>query len=186
MLPQLDCTLFVDCETTGLSHRSHRIAELAVATGWSDAADSWRMTFDEKRADPRALEIFGYNRSLWHNKGITQYAGLERLRTFVNDHAQGRRVHWVAYNAPFDQGFLCALSERCNMRIAGLDRFYCALRLARQLLPNCQNYKLTTVCEALEVPVWKSHSADADVVLLKKVWLKLLAIAAERSLANAV
>lgn len=78
----------------------------------------------------------------------------------------------VAYNAPFDMGFLHKLAYKCHYKIN--NNVDDALVLARQKILGLKNYKLKTVAEYLNVSLVGAHRAINDTLATAKVYMKLL------------
>ncbi|HPS21171.1 MAG TPA: exonuclease domain-containing protein [Candidatus Omnitrophota bacterium] len=75
----------------------------------------------------------------------------------------------VAYNAPFDLGFLSnALGKNANQ----LDDFIVidVLKLARKFFPEIGRYRLSYVAETLGINTDGKHRAIADVIMTMKVF----------------
>ncbi len=79
----------------------------------------------------------------------------------------------VAYNAPFDLGFL---KSSMGTESAKLEGFYVvdALKLARKIFPGIGRYGLGAVAEHLKISRGREHRAIADATMTWKVFRKEL------------
>lgn len=176
-----DSVLVLDTETSGLSFRMDEIIEFsAVKLAWDgndfvpDAeADEFIRRWNDRRLDPRIVELTGITDELLREEGISKQAICALLAALLTP-----RTLIVAYNAQFDLLFLYHL----------LDRFGDA-----RLLRNLPKLDLLTVyrdrrayphrlCNAIEAyglqdSVRNSHRAIDDVRATVEV---MRAMASER------
>ncbi|MBQ7307799.1 MAG: ribonuclease H-like domain-containing protein [Clostridia bacterium] len=78
----------------------------------------------------------------------------------------------VAYNAPFDMGFIYKLARKCNYKVE--NKVQDALALAKEKIRQVKNYKLKTIADYLNVSLVGAHRAINDTLATAKVFLKLL------------
>ncbi|WP_052181011.1 3'-5' exonuclease [Alistipes sp. ZOR0009] len=66
----------------------------------------------------------------------------------------------VAHNAPFDKSVLRQSLEVYD-RVCPDFEFYCSHKIAKSLMPDLFNYRLSTVCEVLDIRL-NHHEAQSD------------------------
>jgi DNA polymerase-3 subunit epsilon len=86
---------------------------------------------------------------------------------------------FVAHNARFDWGFLCAEVERASGRALEAPRL-CTVRLARKLLPQLRRRSLDHVANYYGVEITARHRACGDAIATARVLIRLLADARGR------
>jgi DNA polymerase III epsilon subunit family exonuclease len=144
-----DDIVFIDFETTGLKPETNRIIEIGairfdkVKYLSTSAVDSFSMLIRyEKKLPAKIVEITGItNEDLKDGEDIK--SGLKQLLEFIGN----RTV--LAYNAEFDKAFLIEECKRCGIEIPSTFKIVCVLQLAREALPNFENYKLATIAKRL-------------------------------------
>ncbi|MFT0761827.1 3'-5' exonuclease [Scrofimicrobium sp. R131] len=87
------------------------------------------------------------------------------VRTFVG------RDALVAHNAPFDRGVWRAAGRLAGIGEAEPD-FYCTVRLARRHLSLPSN-RLPLVVEALGLPNFRHHDAEADALACAQIGIEI-------------
>jgi DNA polymerase-3 subunit epsilon len=86
---------------------------------------------------------------------------------------------FVAHNARFDWGFLCAEVERATGRLLN-GRRLCTVKLARKLLPQLRRRSLDYVAHYYGVEITARHRAAGDAIATARILVRLLAEARER------
>ena len=79
----------------------------------------------------------------------------------------------IAQNLPFDYGFIRMELERVGLRWPRTRAEVDTLPLAMQLLPQLSSYKLSSLCEAMGVPLEGAHRASNDAEATGRVLLEL-------------
>jgi DNA polymerase-3 subunit epsilon len=77
----------------------------------------------------------------------------------------------VAHNAPFDKSVLRSSIEAYDMECPNFE-FYCSHKISKSLLPGLTNYKLSTVCQKLDIAL-NHHEALSDAEGCAKIVLEL-------------
>ncbi len=166
----------IDVETTGLDAANDRVVEIAVVlaeAGGVIARHGWLV--DPERPIPRgASRVHGItDRDV---RGAPTFRALAPTILRLLRHAGP--IAPLAYNAPFDRGFLHAelgragalrWPERVRDPAAWLD----PLRLARARLPHLPSRRLQEVAAVLGLPMRRAHRAVDDAETALEVFLRL-------------
>lgn len=157
----------MDFETTGLDPAAHRVIEVGIVRfERGEVAERWGTLVQPGFPIPDEVV------------GITSITD-EMLR----DKPTFRDVAWevygrlrdrvvVAYNLPFDMGFLRSEFTRAGLstpEVPGLD----PLVWARALIPNARSRKLGALCELLGIDLRQAHRAVDDAEAAGRVLLRL-------------
>lgn len=155
----------VDVETTGLfPYSGDKICEIGALRVEPDGSTSRFETLvdPEKDISPEAFSVNGITPEMLRGQSKID----EVLPEFM-DFIKGSVL--VAYNAPFDLGFIeCALGEDRAV-LSGFQAID-ALRLARRLFTDLTRYNLTTVARSLHIYPDAEHRAMADVMTTWQVF----------------
>lgn len=148
-----DRILVLDTETGGLNPETCGVVEIAWIEIDEDLniLDTVRaMINPEKPIDPRASGTHGYVMADVENEPT--------LLEFMNGRFANDNVVMIAFNAPFDHGFV-------KDHFGSLDTM-CALKLARRIIPDDKtpDYKLQTLMYSLGLPSAGKHNALDDVM----------------------
>lgn len=159
--------VFVDLETTGLRSSADQIIEIAGLR----VADQARVvdSFHELVACDVPLRPFITAITGITDEMLKGAAPIERVLPRFFDFVEDLPI--VAFNAPFDVGFLRAGAERLGMRFRNPS--ICALQLARAKLPSLLSHRLEAVADHLGFNLEQSHRALADCELGLKVFSQL-------------
>lgn len=155
-----------DLETTGLNHEDSKITEIgAVKIVKGKITEKFATFVDPEVEIP--LEITRIT-------GITDamVMGAPKIETAIADFykfCEGSTL--VAYNIDFDYKFINYNGRKNGYNFNHNQKD--ALVLARQYIKGLKNYKLKTVCEALNVNLSNAHRAYYDAAATAKVFLKL-------------
>ena len=79
----------------------------------------------------------------------------------------------VAHNAPFDMRFLNKISETLYGNEIK-NKLECTLSLARNLVHDIRNHKLTTLAAHFEIEISSAHRAYPDALAAGQIYLVLL------------
>lgn len=169
----------VDVETTGLfPYSGDKICEIGALRVESDGSTSRFETLVDPERDisPEAFSVNGITPEMLHGQPKID----EILPEFM-DFIRGSIL--VAYNAPFDLGFLeCALGQERAL-LAGFQAVD-ALRLARRLFAGLSRYNLTSVAQFLHIYPDTEHRAMADVVTTWQVFERELEALRQQGIDN--
>jgi DNA polymerase III epsilon subunit family exonuclease len=158
----------IDIETTGLDPAQHEIIELAALKISQKQVKAIfnTLVFPQKPIPPHITQINGIS-----NEMVASYPG---IKSSINDFKKfiGTDI-LIAHNTDFDINFIqhhCLLALGQPLSSPNI----CTLKLARFLLPNLINYKLSTIAHYLKIPTPNAHRAIGDCETTFQIWLKLL------------
>lgn len=170
--------LFLDVESTGLDPNYHELIEVAAVETTPDGLtllDRFEAKLRPhfiKRAQPRALEVNGYNEKEWSQAGCAPAAIVAS-----GMHALTKDCQLVGQNISFDEGWLTKLYEGQGYEpnwdyhkvdiVALCWPLYASGRIAKTNLKNVAEFL------KLQVPEQK-HRAMADVELARAVYVGLM------------
>lgn len=177
-----DTIILFDLETSGLDSRKHEIIQIAAAAysiSRGELIDEFatNVAFDVKRAEPRALEVNGYDPARWEG-APTCFEALDRWSRWLRPHCairkfseRARREYYVAlgagYNAvKFDYPWIMQKSKDLGLFIPLdpkiLDVMQLALWINRLNGAQLEDDKQVTVCAHHGIS-YEAHTALGDV-----------------------
>ena len=157
--------VFVDLETTGGSVGEHRITEIGVVEIVQGRVSRWSTLVDPQQPIPPFIQQL---------TGITNEMVRGRPTFGQIASALFERLHgklFIAHNASFDRGFLCAEFERAGLWFR--PDVLCTVRLSRALFPHEKRHGLDALVERHALVPEDRHRALADADLLWQFWQKL-------------
>lgn len=165
----MDEIVILDFETTGLSPSYARVIEVgAIIVKDHIVVDRVSQLLDPGCSIPYFItEITGITNQMVRGQPTPQHF-MPKLKTFIGN----RPI--LAHNASFDEKFLVSEMENIGNDINNL--FLCTLKLARRLMPDAPNYKLSTLVSHLKIKIPKDHKAHRalnDVMMTLHIWLHL-------------
>ena len=165
--------VFIDTETTGLSHKQgHRIVELAAV----EAVDGlltgreFHSYFDPKRSiDVHAERVHGLSPQFLEGKPLFVDVISEFL-DFI------RNADLLMHNAPFDSEFVNAELVRANIphRLADIGTVICTVQLAKERFPGTSVSLDALIKRSGLGLIRRQHSALEDARLLSDIYFRLL------------
>jgi DNA polymerase-3 subunit alpha (Gram-positive type) len=156
-----------DLETTGLKPEQCEIIEVGAVKIQNGVVTDRFQTFvnDGGIVPPRITELTGITTEMLY--------GAPNSRKVLSDFYEfSKGCCLVAHNAEFDMGFIRHHGERFG--IVFEQQYADTLMLSRYLVRDLENYKLDTVCEALNVVLKDHHRASDDANATGEVFLHLL------------
>ncbi|MCZ4340154.1 3'-5' exonuclease [Sphingomonadaceae bacterium G21617-S1] len=147
-----------DLETTGLSAADHEIIEIAglKISPKGEIVESFQsLVIPEGRISPAITKLTGIDQMMIAQDGVPLGEAMSRFRSFAGD------LPLVAFNAPFDKGFLHHACFRMGMPVFG-NSFHCALETSRRAWPGRPSYKLSALAEEAGLDLANEHRALAD------------------------
>ena len=163
----MDELVILDFETTGLSPDYSRVIEVgAVIVSGTKVVDKLSQLMHPGCSIPYFItDITGITNQMVKGKPSPEKF-MPTLKKFI-----GTRPI-LAHNASFDQKFLISEMKNIGKRID--NKFLCTLKLARRLILDAPDYKLTTLTSHLKIKTSKEHKAHRalnDVMATLEVWL---------------
>lgn len=157
----------VDVETTGLSANLHEIIEIGALKIVDIAAKDhtvYRVLVRPTSKIPRNIvALTGISQQMVDTDGVELKEAIDGLLEFIED------LPLVAFNAPFDKGFLEAAAVRCGRAIP--NKYTCALQAARRAWPGLQSYKLSELSRLGGLDLSNEHRAVGDCVRTVHVFI---------------
>jgi DNA polymerase III epsilon subunit-like protein len=194
-------TIWCDVETTGLSHKTNQIIELAML--YEDGNENNKSVFHKfckpdvkpdtwdkpiiKSGNNKMVTISEYTGITWEyleKNGISERELYEQAKAFLDKRIAARnpddKAIFAAYNAGFDNRFMRALWDKHGDKYFGsyfesanLD-ILATVALARKngVLPKLVNNQQDTVAKHFGIK-FKSHSAIEDIKAGRQVQMIL-------------
>lgn len=175
--------LWFDVETTGINAETcsiWQIAGMIEVDGEIKKGFKFHIAPYKPEINPKALEIGGVSEEQirGYRSAAEVFEDLNRiLKKHVNPYDRNDKMAIAGYNVGFDEQFLRAFWKHCGDNFYGslfwsgrIDVMSLALdRLLeeRDLLPN---FKLGTVAEYLNIPLYNAHDALADVTATREIY----------------
>ena len=79
----------------------------------------------------------------------------------------------VAHHVAFDMYALKYVLETYQLPFPSF-KFYCSCKIARYVIPDCDDYKLSTICNTLQIPIGIQHRALEDSKMCAEVFINLV------------
>ena len=164
--------IFLDVETTGLSHKDgDKIVEIAcietkdlIPTG-----KVFHKLINPKRSVPdEAFKVHGFSEQFLKDKETFDKI-VDDFLNFIND----KKI--IIHNAPFDLGFLDGELEFVKKSRINKKHIIDSLEIARNKFPGSSN-SLDNLCKKFNIDLSKrtKHNALLDCELLREVYINLL------------
>ena len=157
-----------DLETTGtLSHLDHIVEIGAIRFVSGEVKETYQqLTSIDSPMPEQATAINGITDEMLKGK-----PSIEQILPAFSEFCAGSLM--VAHNAPFDFQFLLRAIEECHSPAPrGLILDTC--QLARKSFPGLANYKLSTLCNYLNIPSNSFHRAEADALNCGYLFIHIL------------
>ena len=150
---------FLDIETTGGSHTSDRITEVAlIKIENGEMSASWETLVNPCIPIPRSITGFnGINDAM-----VRDAPKFEEIAGDLYSYLDGTVM--VAHNSRFDYGFLKAEYKRMGgtLRL----RTLCTVKLSRKLYPQVQGHSLDAIMQRFGLVTESRHRGMGDVQLM--------------------
>lgn len=159
----------LDVETTGLSIANDKIIELgALLVDGTEILERFHALIKPSADIPPAVgKLTGISSDMLRSQGRDMREALLEFLSFAGD------LPVVSHNASFDFGFLRAACERCGLPLFA-NRCVDTLKLARRLVDDVDDYKLTTLTERFGIRMDRAHRSEADCLATKLLYEKLM------------
>ncbi len=164
--------IFLDTETTGLSHRDgDRILEIACIET-KDLIPTkkifHKLINPEKKVSQEAFKVHGFSDDFLKDKRKFKDI-VEEFLGFID----GKKL--IIHNAPFDIGFLNSELKKVNKKLLDIKKVEDTLSLARSKFPASSN-SLDNLCKRFNIDISRriKHNALLDCELLREVYINLI------------
>jgi len=156
----------VDVETTGFDANECRVIEVGIVRfERGQFAERWGQLIDPGCEIPEKItEITGITQEM-----VKGQPSFRELKWDIYGRLRDRLL--VAYNAPFDWGFLEAEMNRAGLTMPELPVLD-PLVWARHLMPKERSHRLGLVAEKLGIDLSQAHRAEHDAEATGKVLLR--------------
>ena len=163
-----DDYVVVDIETTGLSHLSNEIMEIAalkvVCGQISEKFNT--LVRCEKEIPESVVKLTGISRELLEEQGTELETAMKDFLVFVADNVL------VCHNAAFDYRFIQAACRKCALQLPQ-NKCIDTLAMARKKLRDIPDYKLQTLAAFFSLEIKAVHRALDDCYLGYGIYEKL-------------
>lgn len=164
----------LDFETTGVDAEQDEIIEIgAMVVECGKVKEKIEMLVKCDNPIPNPItELTGITDDDLNRDGISLSDAIEKLKDFAED------IPFLCHNASFERDFLSSACEKIG-EDEFENRFIDTLEMARLVLPEQNDYKLTALAEYLEVPLLPAHRALNDCEMTYGIYVKLNEIASD-------
>lgn len=177
--------LYLDTETTGLTYRSTIIQLAAIVEIDGEIKETINLycaPFPDSDISEEALSITKFTREeifQFDSPQVVCQTFTQILGKYVDKYNKNDKFIVIGHNVKFDLDMLRNWAYRCNERfIASYIDFKnefdtlaftkCLKILGR--LPQTENNKLKTLCQAFQIPLENAHNALADTIAAKDLY----------------
>lgn len=164
-----DTYVVVDVETTGLSPIEHEILEIgAIYVKAGQIESTFQAIIKTKTKIPQHIKVLtGLSDEIISKEGRNQSEVISDFLSFAADFPV------ISHNASFDYQFLRSACEQCGLPLFS-NRCIDTLSLARRLVDDVGNYKLTTLLQYFGIEEKGAHRSVNDCLSTKQLYEKLI------------
>ncbi len=161
----------IDVETTGLDLQKDNIIEVAaIQINQGEVIGSYQALIRQGQPLPDAIvALTGISDTLLSQQGIQLEDAMSSLISFVGD------LPVVSHNVSFDYNFLRAACAKCGLPLFS-NPCTDTLTLAKRLVKDVHDYKLTTLADYFQISKETSHRSTSDCLTTKSLYEKLIEI----------
>ncbi len=169
--PLPDHYAVVDVETTGLSSSEHDIIEIGAikVLGTQVEAEFHALVKTDSPLPAVIQKLTGLSSEQLSREGRELSQVFPEFLAFAGD------LPIVSHNVDFDFGFLRAASARLGLPLFS-NRCIDTLALARRLVSDVENHKLSTLLVHFGIPSTGAHRTSDDCISTKQLYEKLIEI----------
>ena len=160
---------FVDIETTGLNSAMHEIIEIAIIREQDGKVLRWSTKIKPMHlrvADPRALEINGYNEEEWADAPVAADVAAE-IGSWIED------CHLVGHNVHFDSDFIEQLLYQNSVPYRARRRQIDTITLAHEHLYFWPAHSLQNLRTFFGMCTSGAHRAMKDCEDMRTIYHRL-------------
>jgi DNA polymerase III subunit epsilon len=162
--------IVVDLETTGLDPEKHKIIEIGAIKVNRDSInhDTFQTLIKIDGKLPKKItEITGITTEMLEKDGQSIESAMSEFIQFIGN------LRLVAFNAPFDLGFLSNAARQLDMKIE--NPVSCALDMSRRAWPGLKSYRLENLAKTGGLSTQGNHRALKDCELTTTVYMSAAA-----------
>ena len=166
--------IFLDVETTGLSHQDgDKIVEIACVET-EDLVPSGNIFHEilnpERTVSEDAFRVHGFSDTFLKNKPKFKDISLN-FQNFIKD------KKLIIHNAKFDVGFLNSELKKIKLKEINFNNVIDSLEVARNKFPGVSN-SLDSLCKRYNIDLSRrtKHNALLDCELLREVYINLTGV----------
>ncbi len=165
----------LDTETTGLSPLVDEIVELASIKVTKKGVELFQSLVKPTIAIPEnVIKIHGITDEM-----VADAPAIAEVLKSWFDHIQDLPI--IAHNAQFDLGFLAVAAFHQKLDFKN-RKVYCSCLMARKILTEAPNHKLSTISKYLEISLENHHRASDDTMACLQSVAKMIILAKEKSM----
>jgi DNA polymerase III epsilon subunit family exonuclease len=159
----------VDVETTGAKTPPNRITEIGAyrVEGGRIVAEFQTLVNPQSRIPPFIVGLTGITDEMVREAPLFSDIAPAWL-AFAGD------AVLVAHNAQFDVRFLNHELSRVYPGRRMANSNLCTVKLSRSAVPGLMNYRLHTVAEHFEIPIFNRHRAAGDALATAEIFIRIL------------
>lgn len=181
--------LFIDTETTGLDPKQHGLVQVAgivdINGEVEEEFDFTLKPIDGKLFETRALEVNGLDMNVingYKPSDTVFHLFRQLIKRYIDQYNPKDKFTFLAYNAPFDVGFIRQWFLDHNDKYYGsvffrypIDVASIAMEALIDKRHEMPNDKLETVMKYFDVSAeGKLHDARTDIIATREVYYKAL------------
>lgn len=161
--------IVLDVETTGLSAVGHELLEIgAIVVEKGEIRATYQAFIKPKISlSPQIKALTGLSDEMLQREGMELKQAISEFLEFAGQYTV------VAHNASFDYSFLRAACQTCGLP-AFSNRYIDTLTVARRLINDAENYKLSTLARYFGLKVDNAHRSIDDCLIIKQIYEKLI------------
>ena len=159
----------LDIETTGLNPAEDKIIELGMAKVQDGSiVDSYSTLINPNIIlDQRIIELTGITQEMLAGKPVIADI-IQEVIDFIGD------LPLLGHNIIFDYSFIkkAAVNNKLKFDKSGID----TLKIARRLVPEAENRRLSYLCEYFSIDAGNSHRAYDDAISAMQLYYRMYGI----------
>ncbi len=156
-LPKQERYAVIDIETTGLREDRDDMLEISALLVENGAVTATYQAYMARSTPipPKITDLTGITDDMIRERGIPLSQALQEFLAFIG------KAKLVSHNIAFDMKFITAACQKESLP-PPMNPTEDTLRLARSLLHDLGNYRLTTVATRLGIQFPTAHTATSD------------------------
>jgi len=165
----------LDIETTGLEATKDEIIEIGaiLIDRGKETGQMEKLVQCRSEIPTEITRLTGISRENLEQSGVSLKNAVEQLLDFAED------LPFVCHNASFEKSFLQEACRSLDMKME--NRYIDTFKLAQLLLPDLENYKLSTLVNFFGFDSTTKHRALSDCKVTYGVYTKLIELAFPQS-----